>query len=80
MLSILGKDHLIFSWGGWYFFLKKNSYRSEKNQINKKFVLHSLNLFEALFPGIYKVLQITLKLSCMKHVDLLLASSVLNVN
>ena len=47
----------------------------------KKFV-HSVNLFEVLFPGSSKVLQITLKLSCTfkMHVNLHLASSVINVN
>ena len=39
---------------------------------NKKFVLHSVNLFEALSPVSYKGLQITQKLSCINHVDLLL--------
>ena len=45
---------------------------------NKKFVLHSVYFFKALFPGSYKGLQITQNLTCIKHVDLLLASSVLN--
>ena len=49
-------------------------------KLNKNFVLHSVYFFEALFPGSYKVLQITQNLTCIKHVDLLLASSVLNVN
>ena len=44
---------------------------------NKKFVLHSVKFFEALFPGCYKGLQITQNLTCIKHVDLLLASSVM---
>ena len=39
----------------------------------KKFVFHSAKQFQALFPGSYKGLQTTQKLSCMKHVDLLLA-------
>ena len=47
---------------------------------NKKFVLLSVNFFKALFPGSYKGLQITQNLTCIKHVDLLLAISVLNVN
>ena len=61
------------------FFFERNSlfpYRSEKNKMsltkNKKCVLHSVNLF----PGSYKGLQITQKLSCIKHIGLLLASSV----
>ena len=49
-------------------------------QKKKKFVLHSVNFFKALFPGSYKGLQITHNLTCIKHVDLLLASSALNVN
>ena len=57
--------------------VKNNVFNEVKN---KKFVLHSVNLFEALSPGSYKGLQIIQKLSCIKHVDLLLASSVLNVN
>ena len=47
---------------------------------SKKFVLHSVNFFKALFPGSYKGLQITQSLTCIKHDDLLLASSVLSVN
>ena len=47
---------------------------------NKKFVLHSVYFFEAFFPGSYKDLHITQNFTCIKHVDLLLASSVLNVN
>ena len=39
-----------------------------------------MNLLEALFPGNYKSLQITQNLTYIKHVDLLLADSVLNVN
>ena len=46
----------------------------------KKFILHSVNLFETLFPGSYKGLQIPQNLTCIKHVNLLLAISVLNVN
>ena len=42
---------------------KKNKMSSMK--LKKKFVLHSMNFFEALFPGSYKGLQITQKLSCM---------------
>ena len=57
---------------------KKN--KKIKKLKNKKFVLHSVNFFEALFSGSYKGLQITQKLLCINHVDLLLASSVLNVN
>ena len=53
---------------------------SSKNLKIKKFVLHSVFFFEALFPGSYKDLQITQNLTCIKHVDLLLGSSVLNVN
>ena len=52
----------------------KNIFNEVKN---KKFVLHSVNVFEALFPGSYKGWQITQKLTC---VNVLLASSVLNVN
>ena len=52
----------------------------EKEVKNEKFVLHSVNFFEALFPGSCKGLQITQNLTCKKHVDLLWASSVLNVN
>ena len=36
--------------------------------------------FEAFLPCSYKGLQITQNLSCIEHEDLLLASSVLNVN
>ena len=59
-------------------FLKKKClfpYKSEKksnviNEVkNKKFVLHSMNFSEALFPGSYKGLQITQNLTCIKHVD-----------
>ena len=39
-----------------------------------------MNLLEELFPRNYKCLQITQNLACIKHVDLVLASSVLNVN
>ena len=47
--------------GGWNLF-EKNSlfpYKSEKNKMSskvkdKKFVLHSMNLFKAHFPGSYK--------------------------
>ena len=48
----------------------------------KKFVLHSVKYFEADFHASYKGLQITQNLTCrpIKHVDILLASSVLNVN
>ena len=45
----------------------------------KKFVFHSVNFFEAIFPRRYKGLQKTQNLTCIKHVDLLLAS-ILNVN
>ena len=38
---------------------------------NKKYVLHSVNFFKALFPGSYKGLQITQNLTCIKHVDLI---------
>ena len=37
---------------------------------NKKFVLHSVNFVEGLFPGNYKGLQITQKLTCIKRVAL----------
>ena len=47
---------------------------------NKKFVLHSVNFFEALFSRSYKGLQITKFNMYTKHVDLPLASNVLNVN
>ena len=41
------------------------------NQVkNKKFVLHSVNFVEGLFPGNYKGLQITQKLTCRKRVVL----------
>ena len=82
-------DHLIFrgggGWGVWDFFEKIVFFPTGANKLfkevkNKKFVFHSVNMFEAVFPGSYKSLQITQKLSCIKHVDLLLASSVLNVN
>ena len=63
----------------WDFF-EKNSLFPYNEVKNKKFVLHSVNVFKALLPGSYIVLQITKKLSCIKHFDLLLASSVLNVN
>ena len=39
----------------------------------KKYSLFS-EFFEAFFPGSYKGLQITQKLSCIKHVNLLLAA------
>ena len=45
----------------------------------KKFVLYSVKFFEAHFPWSYKGLQIVQNLTCIKYVDLLLASSVLNV-
>ena len=45
---------------------------------NKKFSSFSV-FFEAFFHGSYKGLQITQNLTCIKHVDLLLARSVLNV-
>ena len=41
---------------------------------------HSEYFFEAFSPGSYKGLQITQNLTCINHVDLLLASSVLNIN
>ena len=71
---------------GWDFF-EKNSlfpYRSEKNKMSSmKLKINSLFFiqqffFEALFPQNYKDLQITQNLTCIKHVDLLLASNVLN--
>ena len=81
-------DHLIFR--GLGFFDKNGLFpnRSEKNKMsskklkNKKFIVHSVNFFKTLSPGSYKDLQITQNLTCIiiKHVDLLLASSVLNVN
>ena len=62
---------------GWDFFEKNSLFpnRCEKinvlNQVkNKKFVLHSVNFVKALFPGSYKGLQITQKLTCIKRVDL----------
>ena len=69
--------------------LKKNSLfpnRSEKNKMSSmKLKINSLffiqrYFFKALFPGNYKVLQITQYLTCIEHVDLLLARSVLNGN
>ena len=39
-----------------------------------------MKIFEALFPWSHKGLQISQNLTCIKHVDLLLASDVLNVN
>ena len=86
----LGTDHLLFSirGGGAGFFLLNSSFpnRSEKklyvfNEVkNKTFVLHSVIFFKALFPGSYKGLQIKQNLTCIKHVDLLLAISAYNVN
>ena len=60
------------------FFEKKVCFHTEVfNEVkNKKFVPYSANFFEALFPGSYKGLRITQKLTCIKHVDLLLASRV----
>ena len=83
-----GMDHLIFGGGGgwgWDFLKKIVCFQTEAkknvfNEVKKKFVLHSANFFEALFPQSYKGLQITQNFTCIKHVDLLLASSVLNVN
>ena len=85
--GIPSTDHLIFGGGEGFgkFFLYPN--RSEKKNVfnevkNKKVFLHSVNFFEALFTGKYKGLEITQYLTCVKHVDLLLASivHVLNVN
>ena len=43
---------------------EKNKMSSTVNEVkDKKFVLHSVNLFDALFPGSYKGLQITQKLA-----------------
>ena len=79
--SVYGTDHFIFRGGvGAGIFLneivffaptgaKKNVFDKVKN---KKFVLHSVRVLEALFPGNYKGVQITQNLQCMKHVDLLL--------
>ena len=55
--------------------------RSDKNKMSsiKLKIQFSEFFFESLFPGSYKGLQITQKLTCIKHVVLLLASSVLNV-
>ena len=88
-MDVLGTDHLIFG-GGWDFFEKNSLFpvsvqvRKKSNVFNevknKKFVLHSVNFFKALFPQSYKGLQITQNLKCIKHVDLLSASNVLNVN
>ena len=67
-------------WSGEAFF-EKNSLipnRGEKknNEVkNKKFVLYSAYFFKAFFAGSYKGLQITQNLTCIKHVDQLLASS-----
>ena len=52
---------------------------SKKLKIKNLFFIQ-LIFFEAFLPGSYKGLQITQNLTCVKHVDLLLASSVLNVN
>ena len=83
----LRTDHLIFRGGGWEFFEKIVCFPTGAKKLNvfnevksKKFVLHSLHLFEAIFPRSCKGLQITQKLSCLKHADLILASIVLNVN
>ena len=65
---------------GAVFFSNRNKKINVFKEKNKKFVLHSVKFFEALFSGSYKGLQITQNLTCIKHVDLLLASSVLNVN
>ena len=42
-------------------------------------VLYLVNYFKTLFPWSYKGLQITQSLTCIKPVDLLLASSALNI-
>ena len=52
---------------------------STKLKIKSLFFIE-LIFFKALFPVSYKGLQITHNLICIKHVDLLLASGVLNVN
>ena len=45
------------------------------------FVLHSVKFFRNPFSlGAIKSLQVTQNLTCIKHVDLLLARSVFNVN
>ena len=83
-------DHLIFRGGGGWDFFEINSlfpYRREKNKISsmklKTFVLHLVNFVEALYPGSYKGLQITQKLTCIKHVDLpstsILANSITGI-
>ena len=69
-------------------FFEKNNlfpYRNENNKIssnklNIKICSSFSEFFEALFLGSYKGLQITQKLTCIEHVDLLLSSTVLNVN
>ena len=44
-------------------------FKSPKQTLNK-FVLHSVIFYER-FPGSYKDLQITQKLACIKHIDIL---------
>ena len=67
----------------------KNSlfpYRSEKNKMSStKLKINSLFIIQQIFskpfiPQSYRGWQITQNLTCKKHVDLLLASNVLNVN
>ena len=74
--------------GGWDFF-EKNSlfpYRSKKNKMSStRLKINSLFFIQQIFPKpffpqSYRGLQITQNLTCIKHIDLLLASSVLNVN
>ena len=62
---------------GWDFFEKKivcfqtgAKKINVLNQVKKKIVFHSVNFVKVLFPGSYKGLQITQKLTCIKRVDL----------
>ena len=64
--------------GGWDFFEKIFCFPTGAKKLNvftevknKKFVLHLVNFFEALFPRSCKGLQVTQNLTCIKHVDLL---------
>ena len=88
-ITHLGTGHLIFRGGGGWDFFEKNSlfpYMSKKNKMSStKLKINSLFFIQQIFlkpffPQSYRGLQITQNLTCKKHVVLLLASSVLNVN
>ena len=64
-----------------FFFFKMVCFQQErKNKMSEKVCSSFSEFFQSPFPWSYKGLQITQKLSSIKYVDLLVASSVLNVN